>query len=126
MEKTIPLAALWTGRILKGLLCLFLVFDATMKIIKHAKSVEGTVQFGLSESSVPLLGFYLLVATVLYLIPKTSIYGILFLMAYLGGATAVALVAAEGAYLFPVAFAAFLIIAEYLQNINFRTILNFK
>ena len=125
---TVSATALWTGRILKGLLCLFLFFDCSMKIIKHNKSVEGTKDFGLPESSVQFLGFYLLASTVLYINPKTSIHGIFLLIAYLGGATAITYLnkPATFGFLFPVIFAAFLLVAEWLQNINVRNIVSFK
>ena len=121
-------AALWTGRILKGLLCLFLLFDSLMKIIKHPESVEGTIEFGLTENSVQVLGFYLFTATVLYILAKSSIYGMLLLVAYLGGATAITFIDRPDTFwfLFPVSFAILLVIAEYLQSSKFRNFLSFK
>src|SRR5258708_12577941 len=76
----------WTGTILKGLLCLFLAFDAIMKLINNSQSVEGTKQMGLPEISVQFLGIYLLLSTILYIYPRTVMLGMLFLSAYLGEA----------------------------------------
>ena len=99
-----------------------------MKIVKHGKSIETTKQFGLPESCVQFLGLYLLAATILYVIPKTSIQGTLLLIAYLGGATAITYLNKHAGweFLFPVAFALLIILAAYLQNSGLKSILSFK
>src|SRR5205823_3025908 len=79
---------LWTGRILSALPALFLLVDCFMKIIKAPFAVEGTIQLGYAESVVRGLGILLLVCTVVYVIPRTSILGAILLTGYLGGAVA--------------------------------------
>ena len=117
--------SLWLGRILKWLLTLFFLLDAFMKIIKHPKAVEATKLLGLPENCLQVLGFYLFVATVLYLYPRTVILGGLLLTAYLGGAVAITFAANnEGhPYLFPVVFAIILWVAEFLRNEKIRPFL---
>jgi hypothetical protein len=119
---------LWTGRVLKALIVIFLLVDAMMKLIKHPAYVKGTIDFGLPESSVAMLGAYLMIATILYVVPRTAIYGILFIVAYLGGAVAITFLAARGGhpYIFPIGFAAFTCAAEFLINPTIKTILSFK
>jgi hypothetical protein len=73
---------LGTVRVLKALLVIFLMVDAIMKVIKHPIYVKGTTEFGLPERCVAILGSYLLIATVLDVLPGTAMYGILFLVAY--------------------------------------------
>ncbi|GAO43125.1 DoxX family protein [Flavihumibacter petaseus] len=126
MDSSVSTTALWAGRILKILLCLFLVFDSTMKIIRHSTSVEGTKQFGLPDASVRFLGIYLFVITILYIVPKTTIAGVLLLIAYLGSATAIMYQhQPQGwGFLFPVVFAILIVTAEHLQNASFRNILH--
>ena len=121
-KNTISKPAWWTGTILKGLLCLFLGFDAIMKIIKNVHYVEGTKEFGLPENCIQLLGVYLLVGTVLYIYKRTVLLGCLFLFAYLGGAVAITYRAGIGGhpYLFAIAFAFLLLLAEYLSNSSIR------
>jgi hypothetical protein len=51
----------WIGTILKGLITLFLLFDAIMKIIKNPQAVEGTKQLGLPENCLMVLGAYLFI-----------------------------------------------------------------
>lgn len=85
---TISKKALWAGRIIKWLPILFLLFDASMKLIKAVPVVEGTVKLGYQESTIVPLGIVLLVCTVLYAIPQTSVLGAMLLTGYLGGAVA--------------------------------------
>ncbi|HEX9509159.1 MAG TPA: DoxX family protein [Puia sp.] len=117
----------WTGTILKGLLCLFLAFDAIMKLINNSQSVEGTKQMGLPESSVQFLGIYLLLSTILYIYPRTVMLGMLFLSAYLGAAVGITYRANIGGhpYIFPIVFAMFIVIVEFLRNGKIRNIVPF-
>ena len=94
--------ALWAGRIIGGLPALFLLLDGVMKLIKPAPVVEATVKLGYSESVILPLGLVLLISTVLYLVPRTSILGAILLTGYLGGAVATHVRANEG--LFPIVF----------------------
>jgi hypothetical protein len=80
--------ALWTGRVLSGLAALFLLFDGAAKLVKPDFVVKTTVGLGYSESVIVPLGVVLLVSTVLYLVPGTSVLGAILLTGYLGGAVA--------------------------------------
>jgi hypothetical protein len=84
----VPKTMLWTGRIMSAIPVLFLLFDAVSKLVKPAPVVEATVQLGYPESVIPILGVLLLVCTLLYVVPRTSILGAILLTGYLGGATA--------------------------------------
>jgi hypothetical protein len=79
---------LWAGRVVSGLAVAFLLLDAVMKVMKAQVSVEGTIQLGYPVSIVVGLGVLLLVCTLLYLIPQTSVLGAILLTGYLGGAVA--------------------------------------
>lgn len=87
METSSP-RQLWTGRILSGLAVAFLLFDATGKLLRVAPVVEGTAQLGYPESTIVPIGVLLLVGVILYVIPRTSVLGAIYLAAYLGGAVA--------------------------------------
>src|SRR3954467_7721985 len=76
----------WTGRILSTLAGLFLLMDAVMKLMKPEVVVKGTVELGYPETVIVGLGIALLLSVVLYLIPRTSVFGCLLLTGYLGGA----------------------------------------
>jgi len=79
---------LLAGRVLTGLSAAFLIFDGGMKVLKSPFVVEATVQLGYPESTIIGIGIVLLGCTLLYLIPRTSIFGALLLTAYMGGAVA--------------------------------------
>ncbi len=80
---------LWAGRILTGLAVAFLLFDATIKVLKLAPAVqEGIAELGYPAGSIVGIGVLLLVCTALDVTPRTSILGAVLLTGYLGGAVA--------------------------------------
>jgi hypothetical protein len=78
----------WMGRILSGIAVAFLIFDAVGKLARVAPVLEGTVKMGYPEKAVVPIGVLLIVGVALYVIPKTSVLGAIYLAAYLGGAVA--------------------------------------
>lgn len=78
----------WAGIILSALPALFLLMDAVGKLIKPEAVITATVALGYQESVIVPLGIVLLVGVILYIIPKTAIFGAVLLTAYLGGAVA--------------------------------------
>lgn len=111
-------ARIWTGRILSGLVALFMLFDAVMKFVKPIQVVEGTTKLGYPESCITGLGVVLLVSTILYLIPRTSILGAILLTGYLGGAVATHVRVSAGWFniLFPVVFGCLAWAGLYLRD----------
>ncbi len=79
---------LWAGRIMSALAVLFLLIDGVMKLFKPVPVVEGFAHLGYPVSLAVGIGILLLVCTILYAIPRTSILGAILLTGYLGGATA--------------------------------------
>jgi hypothetical protein len=90
--QTAPVSkkGVWTGRVISGLVILFLAFDVAFKFIKPAPPpvVETMAHVGWALSLAPVLGIVLLVSTALYAIPNTSVLGAILLTGYLGGAIA--------------------------------------
>ena len=86
----ISIPARWTGRILSGLVIVFLMIDGTIKLVPWPVVTETMDQmgYGSSETMARSLGFITIVCTVLYSIPPTSILGAILLTGYLGGAIA--------------------------------------
>ncbi|MGI8735423.1 MAG: DoxX family protein [Pyrinomonadaceae bacterium] len=118
----------WAGRIIGGLPALFLIVDAVMKFIKPPPVVEATVKLGYPESVIFGLGIVLLVSTILYLIPMTSVLGAILLTGYLGGAVATHVRVGEGPFsvLFPVIFGAMLWGGLWLRNDRLRSLIPLK
>ena len=79
---------IWVGRILSALAILFLSFDTIVKVLRLPVAIEGTTQLGYPESTVFVIGVIQLVCLVLYVIPKTSVFGAILFTGYLGGAIA--------------------------------------
>jgi DoxX-like family len=86
--ESISAVQLWTGRVLSGIVVAFFVLDSIGKLLKVGPVVEGTVKLGYPESAVFTLGMLLLVGVVLYVFPRTSVLGAIYLTAFLGGAVA--------------------------------------
>jgi hypothetical protein len=82
--------ALWLGRILSGLVILFLLFDGAIKLVPWPVVTEtmDRIGYGSSETLARSLGIITIVCTILYAIPPTSILGAILLTGYLGGAMA--------------------------------------
>ena len=116
---------LWAGRIISGLLTLFLVVDGVMKLLKPAVVVEATRQLGYPESDIVGIGVVLLVCTLLYVFPRTSILGAILLTGYLGGAVA-SHVRVSGKWsnvVFALVFGCLVWVGLWLRDIRVRTIL---
>jgi hypothetical protein len=83
-------AARWTGRVLSGMVILFLLFDGAMKLLPLQVVTEtmDKMGWGASDNLARGLGIITIVCTVLYAVPPTSILGAILLTGYLGGAIA--------------------------------------
>ena len=82
--------ALWTGRVLSGLVIVFLLLDGGMKLLPLPIVTEtmDKMGWGASENLARSLGFITIVCTLFYAVPPTSILGAILLTGYLGGAIA--------------------------------------
>ena len=77
---------LWTGRIISGLVVLFMLFDSITKIIKIPQVIEASAKAGINEHELFWIGVTLLVSVILYVIPQASVFGAILISSYLGGA----------------------------------------
>ena len=118
--------ALWTGRVISGLLVAFLLFDATIKIMKLAPALEGTVQLGYPAGVVLPPGIVLLACVALYVIPRTSVLGAILLTGYLGGATATQVRVQDPWFLFPVALGVLVWVGLFLRDERLRALLSVR
>jgi len=80
--------AAWAGRVLSALAVVFLAFDGGIKLMRVPAVLDATVQLGLPLGSIVPVGLTLLVCTLIYAIPRTSVVGSVLLTGYLGGAVA--------------------------------------
>ncbi|NPV24351.1 DoxX family protein [Bradyrhizobium aeschynomenes] len=81
---------MWSGRILSGLVTLFLLFDGAIKLIPLDVVTQTMDQmgYGSSDGMARALGLLTLLCTALYALPATSLLGAILLTGYLGGAIA--------------------------------------
>jgi hypothetical protein len=92
IAETAPVSkpALWMGRVLSGLVIVFMLFDGAIKLVPWPVVTEtmDRIGYGSSETLARSLGVITLICTILYAIPPTSILGAILLTGYLGGAMA--------------------------------------
>jgi hypothetical protein len=121
--------ALWAGRALSGLAALFMLFDASMKVLQLPVAVQGTAQLGYPEGVVLGLGVVQLVCLAVYLFPRTSVLGAILWTGYLGGAVATHVRMGNPLFshiLFPTYVAAFFWVGLWLRDERLRAVIPFR
>jgi hypothetical protein len=93
IQATLPATApstvkVWTGRTMGGLAILFMLVDSIFKFIVNEEVVKATTDLGFQAHHLPIMGTLGLIATLLYIFPRTEILGALLLTGYWGGAIA--------------------------------------
>lgn len=129
MNDGISKKALWTGRILSGLAILFLLFDGIMKFFMDKlppEALEAGKVLQWPMELMPTVGTILLICTILYIIPRTSVLGAILLTGYLGGAVASHLRVSNPLFthtLFPIYVAIFIWLGLYLRDNRAKAII---
>ena len=121
--------SVWAGRLLGGLVVLFLISDGIFKFIKPAPVVDAFAHVGLPLGISVTLGILLLLCTALYAIPPTSVLGAILLTGYLGGAVATHLRVGDPLFshiLFPVYLGVLLWLGLYLREERLRALIPFR
>ncbi|HUE55458.1 MAG TPA: DoxX family protein [Candidatus Udaeobacter sp.] len=120
--QTVSKKSLWAGRIISALVVLFLLFDAVAKLMKITPVLEAFTRLGFSTGLAVPIGVLLLVCTIVYVIPPTSILGAILLTACLGGATVTHLRAGQPFH-FPVVFGVLVWGGLYLREDRLRAVI---
>ena len=120
--------ARWTGRVLSGMVVLFLLFDGAIKLqpLQIVTETMDKMGYGSSETLARSLGLITIVCTLLYSIPPTALLGAILLTGYLGGAIATHVRAGNPLFshvLFPTYIAAFLWAGLFLREQRLRVLL---
>lgn len=76
------------GWVLSILPCLLLLLSASFKFIQGPEFEKGLQHMGWDSKTMLYIGVIEIICTIIYLIPKTSVFGAILLAAYLGGAVA--------------------------------------
>ena len=116
----------WVGRVLSGLVVLFLIPDGIIKFVKPAPVVEAFAHLGLPLTLANGLGILLLICTAIYVFPRTSVLGAILLTGYLGGAVATHLRVGDPLFshiLFPTYLGVTLWLGLYLRDDRLRVLI---
>jgi hypothetical protein len=109
---------LWTSYILQGVIVVMFLMGALTNLFQVQQAVDGAVSMGYPASSVMYLGVVLLISTVLYAYPKTTVIGAILLTGWLGGAVATHVIHQDPIMntIFPIIFGVIVWVAIYLRN----------
>ena len=119
----------WTGRILTGLVTLFLLLDGGVKVLNPAMAAAAAPQIGYAESLILPIGLIELACLAVYLIPQTAALGAVLLTGFLGGAVATHFRVNDpllGYTLFPLYVAAILWGGLFLRDARLRVLVPFS
>jgi hypothetical protein len=118
---------LWTGRVLGGIAVLFLTMDTGFKLIASPDmAAQATEQLGYPARLLPVIGWMEAILLVLYLVPRTSVFGALLWTGYLGGAVATHFRIGNPLFthqLFPIYIATLLWLGLWLRDRRLRLVL---
>jgi hypothetical protein len=113
----------WTARAISGFVSAFLLFDGAARLVRFGPYVEGTVKFGYPEHLASPIGLVLVVATLLYVVPRTAVLGAILLTGYLGGATASHVRMEDPFFLFAATFGVLVWVGLYLREPRLRALI---
>lgn len=97
--------------------------------MKPEPVIKGTMELGYPGSMITPIGIILLICTILYTIPRTSLLGAILLTGYLGGAVASNFRIESPLFthtLFPVYFAILLWAGLYFRNASLQRLIKHK
>ena len=117
--------ALWAGRTISTVIVLLLVLDGVMKFFKPKPVVDAFAHLGIPIELDFAIGTLLLLCTLLYAVPATSILGAILLTGYLGGAVMSHLRAGDPLFthvLFPTYLGSLIWLGLYLRDPRLRVL----
>lgn len=116
---------LWTARTLSTLVVLFMLFDATIHLMKPAPVVDAFNRLGYPLSASVGIGILELLCLLAYAIPRTALLGAVLLTGLLGGAISTHVRAgspAFEAYIFPAMLALMIWGGVWLRDPRLRAL----
>ena len=113
--------ALWTGRVLSGLAVLVFVGGGIFTLLNAAKIAPQMAHYGFNEGHLTLIAWLEIVCGIVYMIPRTAVFGAVLLTGYLGGAVVTHIRAGESP-LPPLAAAVIVWLGIYLRERRLREI----
>lgn len=118
-----PRAMTWAGIVFTVMPALVLLLSAGMKLAGADVVREGFAEQGFPEGAALGIGIVELVATVIYLVPRTAVLGAILLTGYLGGAVVTHLRMSDAAYIMPIILGVLLWLGLFLRDPRLRALL---
>lgn len=118
-----------SGRVMTGLVATFLFADGAAKLFLPEPVVKGSLELGYPVHTMIGIGTVLLIATLLYVIPRTAVLGAVLLTGYLGGAIATHVRVEHPLFshtLFPIYVAALIWGGLFLRDARLRAFLPWR
>lgn len=81
-------AKVWAGRVMAGIVILFMLFDSIFKFFITEEMAKTTPTLGFQMHHLPIMGTLGLICIILYIVPRTEVLGAILLTGYWGGAIA--------------------------------------
>ena len=127
-DRTPSKTAFWAGWIISILVVLFLAFDGITKVIKDPHVLSAMADLVFPVSTIVAIGAVLLICTLLYALPQTSVRGAIVLTAHLGGAVAVQVRVGHPLFesSFPIIFGILVWLGIYLREPRLRALVPFR
>jgi len=121
-------AVVWISYIMQGLITLSLVMGAAFNLSGSEEAVKGSADMGYPISVMPIFGITMLLCAILYVIPRTSILGLVLISGWIGGAVATHIIHHDsiGKIIFPAVYAVIAWGAIWLRNEQLRAVLPFS
>ena len=116
----------WTGVVITAVVALFMSMAIFMELTKGQQVVEGMLKYGYPESVIQGIGAALLVSTILYIIPRTTVLGAILLTGYFGGAVSTHVRAQEMQAVMPVVFGALTWAGVFFRDARLRQLLPWR
>lgn len=113
---------LWAGRVLTTLPALMLLMSGIMKLMKPPELVKEFSRLGWPDDLALGIGIVELVCVTLYVVPRTSVVGAIFLTGYLGGATATH-VRIGDSFIAPIILGVVIWLGLYLRDARLRALI---
>jgi hypothetical protein len=128
LGQTAPISKgrLWGSYVASAMPVLMMVFSAVGKLLKPASVVQGFALFGYPESLLMILGVVELLCVLLYVLPKTSVLGAIFVTGYLGGATATHVRILDWHFVLPFLFGVLAWLGLWLRDGRIRALVPLK
>ena len=76
----------WTGRIVSGIVVLFLIAGSTFGLIKHAEMAPEMARYGFAAGMGIKISITCIICALIYAFPRTAVLGAILLTGYFGGA----------------------------------------